>query len=414
MYSRLSLLNSNSKPMKTPLNLLAVILALCVGLVSARAQGTAFTYQGRLTDNGSAANGNYDLRFTIYDSVTSGTVIAGPITNSLTSLDNGLFNVTLDFGANVFDGSARWLEIAVQTNGAFPFTPLTPRQPVTPTPYALFAPNAAIAVTANGVAASAVSAFQLNTPDVPVSGQVLSFNGASLVWTNAAAAGAAWSLNGNAGTTSGVSFLGTTDNQPLELWVNKTRAFRLEPKTNGGPNLIGGSSDNLIETDGVVSGTIGGGDHNSIQSGAWNSTIGGGCCNTIQNGTYYSFIGGGSGNVIQTQAVYSVIGGGFDNTIRRKAEYSTISGGFGNIIQANAPHSTIGGGIANQIQDNADESTIGGGHGNWIETNSVDSTIGGGWANVLVNAPWGTIAGGVNNIILNAGACSWWWRRQYY
>ena len=100
--------------MKTPLNLLAVILALCVGLVSARAQGTAFTYQGRLTDNGSAANGNYNLRFTIYDSVTSGTVIAGPITNSLTSLNNGLFNVPLDFGANVFDGSARWLEIAVQ------------------------------------------------------------------------------------------------------------------------------------------------------------------------------------------------------------------------------------------------------------------------------------------------------------
>src|SRR5437660_3912319 len=406
MYSRLPLLNSNSKPMKTPMNLLAVILALCVGLVSARAQGTAFTYQGRLTDAGSAANGNYDLRFTIYDSATNGTVIAGPITNSPTSLNNGLFNVTLDFGASVFDGNPRWLETPVQTNGGVSSSPLSPRQPLTPTPYALFTPSAATATTASNLVSGAVSATQLNTPGTPASGQVLSYNGASLVWTNAAAAGAAWSLNGNAGTTSGVSFLGTTDNQPLELWVNKTRAFRLEPKTNGGPNVIGGSSDNLIETDGVVSGTIGGGDHNSIQYGAWNSTIGGGCCNTIQNSTSYSFIGGGSGNVIQTQAIYSVIGGGFDNTIRRKAEYSTISGGFGNIIQADAPHSTIGGGIGNQIQDNADESTIGGGHGNWIETNSVRSTIGGGLGNVLVNAPWGTIAGGVNNIILNAGACS--------
>jgi hypothetical protein len=30
-----------------------------------------------------------------------------------------------------------------------------------------------------------------------------------------------WSLTGNTGTTDGPNFLGTTDNQPLELHVNR-------------------------------------------------------------------------------------------------------------------------------------------------------------------------------------------------
>ena len=54
------------------------------------AQGTAFTYQGRLNSGGSPANGTYDLQFTIYDSTNQpGTVIAGPLTNSATAVSNG-------------------------------------------------------------------------------------------------------------------------------------------------------------------------------------------------------------------------------------------------------------------------------------------------------------------------------------
>jgi hypothetical protein len=105
------------------------------------AQGTAFTYQGRLNDGGSPASGIYDLRFTIYDSTNSpGTVIAGPVTNSATAVSNGLFTVTLDFGSGVFAGNPRYLDIGVRTNGSpNPFTILSPRQPLTPTPYAIFA-----------------------------------------------------------------------------------------------------------------------------------------------------------------------------------------------------------------------------------------------------------------------------------
>ena len=55
-------------------------------------------------------------------------------------MTNGLFTVTLDFG-NQFPGADRWLEIAVRTNGGVSFTPLAPRQPLTPTPYAVTAAN---------------------------------------------------------------------------------------------------------------------------------------------------------------------------------------------------------------------------------------------------------------------------------
>jgi photosystem II stability/assembly factor-like uncharacterized protein len=108
------------------------------------AQGTAFQYQGRLNDGGNPANGNYDLRFAIYDSTNiPGTVIAGPLTNSATAVSNGLFTVNLDFGAGVFAGNALWLDIGVRTNGSIDvFTILSPRQLLTPVPYAIFANTA--------------------------------------------------------------------------------------------------------------------------------------------------------------------------------------------------------------------------------------------------------------------------------
>jgi hypothetical protein len=106
-------------------------------LLSAVAQGTAFTYQSRLNDGASPANGIYDLRFTIYDSSGGPTLIAGPLTNSPVAVSNGVFTVTLDPGAGVFAGAERWLEIALRMNGGGAFTTLVPRQHITATPYAI-------------------------------------------------------------------------------------------------------------------------------------------------------------------------------------------------------------------------------------------------------------------------------------
>ena len=124
--------------MKTILNRLLIALALSASLQQAEAQGTAFTYQGRLNSSGSPVNGSYDLTFALF-SVSSGAgQVGNTVTNTATVVSNGLFTATLDFGAN-FSGADRWLEIGVRTNGGGSFATLSPRQKFTPTPYAIFA-----------------------------------------------------------------------------------------------------------------------------------------------------------------------------------------------------------------------------------------------------------------------------------
>ena len=126
-------------------NLLSVMLnGACLGIflsltVHATALGTAFTYQGRLGDGGAPANGSYDLTLKLYDAVTNGAQVGATADLRAQGVTNGLFTVTLDFGADAFAGEARWLEIQVRTNGAAAYITLTPRQPLTATPYALYA-----------------------------------------------------------------------------------------------------------------------------------------------------------------------------------------------------------------------------------------------------------------------------------
>ncbi|MGA9779899.1 MAG: WD40/YVTN/BNR-like repeat-containing protein [Limisphaerales bacterium] len=121
--------------------LFCVLIAAFFPSESLHAQGTAFTYQGQLNDGGAPANGSYDLTFALFNTNVTGTALAGTLTNSATAVSNGLFTVTLDF-SNQFNGASRWLQIGVRTNGASGFTALSPRQQLTPTPYAIFANSA--------------------------------------------------------------------------------------------------------------------------------------------------------------------------------------------------------------------------------------------------------------------------------
>ena len=127
--------------MKQILSFLLVLAALAFD-PPAQAQATAFTYQGHLQDGANPADGIYDLRFSIHASPDGANPAAGPLTNFAVAVSNGLFTVALDFGSAVFNGTAYWLEIGVRLAGGGAFATLAPRQAVTPTPYALFAPTA--------------------------------------------------------------------------------------------------------------------------------------------------------------------------------------------------------------------------------------------------------------------------------
>jgi len=122
-----------------------LLLAIAVSSTAANAQTTAFSYQGRLTDGGTAASGNYDLQFRLFDTAAAGTGTQQGTALLLpaVAVESGIFTVALDFGANVFDGSPRYLEIGVRPGGsAATFVLLTPRHPITSSPYAVQTLNA--------------------------------------------------------------------------------------------------------------------------------------------------------------------------------------------------------------------------------------------------------------------------------
>ena len=112
---------------------------------TAFAQGSGFNFQGRLNDGTNPANGNYDLQFRLYDAITGGTQIGAVVSRPATTLINGVFSTTLDFGAAAFNNpNSIFIEISVKPNGSpNAYTILGPRQQLTVVPFALRASTAA-------------------------------------------------------------------------------------------------------------------------------------------------------------------------------------------------------------------------------------------------------------------------------
>jgi len=487
-------------------SLLALLLASCIP--AALAQGNAFTYQGRLTDNGGPANGGYEMQFALFDSPTNGSQVGAAITNAPVTAIAGFFTTTLDFGPGIFDGHPRWLAIGVRTNGSTDaFALLEPRQHILPAPYAIHAATAgglsgnatltgnvtfnptsgppftvsnelrvdllnadlldgldstAFAQTNHEHAAESITSGLL--PDARLSTNVAflhahqiftgsnHFEGVTIL-TNAASlfagafsgdgagltnlnttnlvgslpdsllssnvlkadadirftglivfepagggapfavsepgkvenlnadlfdnmeSSAFWKAGGNEGTIAGTNFLGTVDEQPLEMKVNNRRALRLEP-TADSPNVIGGF------------------EANSVAGGVRGATIAGGGAEDAGNSLLRQF---GSPN-------YSSIGGGANNAIWA-SKYATVAGGFGNVVKTGAypgnwDYETIAGGFGNRIEDSPG-ATIGGGADNRLGYFSRNATIGGGEGNFMDAGFWSTIAGGAENFIFH-------------
>lgn len=102
---------------------------------------TTFTYQGRLKDASGPVDDYCDLEFKLFASSGGSDQIGSGVYRNNIPVEDGYFTVNdLDFGAEAFQGEARWLEIAVRCpTGIGDFELLTPRQALTATPQALYA-----------------------------------------------------------------------------------------------------------------------------------------------------------------------------------------------------------------------------------------------------------------------------------
>jgi hypothetical protein len=176
-----------------------MLSAFTAGSLSAAPLGTAFTYQGRLEQNGEPVpNGLYQINASLFAQPTlPGAALASNL-GLLVPVTNGLFNVDLDFGATAFAGEARWLELAVRTNNnARPFDVLAPRTRIAPTPNAIYASTAgAAASVASGAAVTSLNGLRDNVSLVAGANITLTPSGNSLTVASTGGPGV-WSLNGS-------------------------------------------------------------------------------------------------------------------------------------------------------------------------------------------------------------------------
>ncbi len=322
--------------MKTARILTIVLFALGVifslaKVCKAAPLGTAFTYQGHLYDTNSIANGLYDFQFKLFDdpNVVIGQQIGSDVNQPDVDVIDGHFTVELDFESGVFDGYARWLQIGVRpSDTADPFTTLSPRQEITPVPYALALPG--LWTQQNTTSTNLVGGYSGNMITVGVVGATIGGGGKSALGNkvtddySTVAGGVNNKAGDDAGTTSDAlcaTVGGGSDNTASSGWAT-----------------VSGGSDN---TAGGNIATIGGGSSNTA-SGS-NATIGGGLFNNASDD--YATVGGGYQNTASNNQ--ATVGGGYQNTA--SGYFATVPGGRDNV--AGGDHSFAAGHGANANHD---------------------------------------------------------------
>jgi hypothetical protein len=211
-----------------------------------------------------------------------------------------------------------------------------------------------------------------------------------------------WKTTGN--TVTAASFLGSTNDMPLQFKANNLRALRLEPGDSSAPNVIGGASTNSV-TSGIGGATIAGGgsylapSFGNTVTNNW-GTVGGGQRNSAG---FKATVGGGDQNSAMTEGDTvsggkmntatgndTTVGGGILNSAA--GSISTIAGGYQNGVTVAGSYAAIGGGFQNNATGST--ATIAGGMQNAASDNYA--TVGGGYVNTA-SAPYATIAGGREN-----------------
>jgi|GEM_PF-1489271 len=316
---------------------LATTLALCLLLLTAvtpaaYAQATtAFTYQGRLTDGGAAANGAYDLQFALFDAASAGTQQGANLTLSSVQVTNGVFTVGLDFGVNAFPGAPRFLQISVRpgaSSGAF--TLLTPRQPVTATPYALRSLTATAADSLSASCAGCVSDPQITalagsklTGTIPVA--ALPAGSANYIQNTTTQQSASnFNISGNG--TAGGTLSGNVVNAATQFNIGGNRVLAV---SGAGVNL----NSNTFAGVGAGANTTPG----SFGSGIANSFFGNQAGTANTTGSSNAFVGAGAGQANTTGFNNAFVGtsAGYSNTTGSNNDFFGLNAGFANTTGIN-------------------------------------------------------------------------------
>jgi len=273
---------------------------------SQAAVGTGFTYQGQLKQGVTTFTANCDMAFRLYVDSASGAMVGSPITTTV-PVTNSLFTVKLDFGP-VFTGNERWLDIQVRCPaGVGSWTLLTPRQELTPAPYALALPG--LYTLQNAISPNLIGGFGGNWVATGVKGAAIGGGGAN-TFTNRVTDDygvVAGGYNNQAGDNTGT----VTDRSYAAVGGGyNNRASATYATVSGGESNVASGND----------AAVGGG--NSNNASAWYTTIGGGRSNAASSA--YCTIGGGVDNVAGGNE-RATVGGGEKNTASNWA--ATVPGG---------------------------------------------------------------------------------------
>ena len=246
------------------------------------------------------------------------------VTRTSVAVTNGAFTVQLDFGASAFPGPSRFLETSVRLTGSGSFTLLSPRQPITSTPYAIRTLSGATADALSSACVSCVQNSQINSvAGSKVSGAIAvasvpggSGNYIQNATTQQASSNFNISGNGNAGGTLSGNI------------VNAAKQYNL-----GGNKVLSVSGNGLVPNSNTFVGVLAGSSNtpaaNGDFEGGFNSFLGNfaGASNTT--GYVNSFFGYFAGALSTTGRSNSFFGmnSGRSNTIGSENSFFGLQSG---------------------------------------------------------------------------------------
>ncbi len=320
------------------------IIFICANVATPQST-TAFTYQGRLQDNGISANGNYDFEFKLYDQLSDGTQQGATITLDNVQVANGIFTVQLDFGANAFaNGQVRYLEIGVRSGASLgAFTLLTPRQQIMPAPYAIRsqssakADNATTAMNADKLGGVDADMY-IQTNDPRLSDSRMPTTGSDNYIQNSATLQANSNFNISGNGTAGGTLSGNAVNAVAQFNLGGSRLMSAPginnifvgigagaANTTGAANSFFGKNAGVGTTSGDGNSFFGSASGYSNAKGRYNSFFGANAGQTNADARFNSFFGASAGRATNSGEANSFFG--FDSGVQNTGgQYNSFFG----------------------------------------------------------------------------------------